>query len=67
MVLMAKDLDDLEVDIARCMHCGACVGSCPVNAIYLNEVVLEFNDDCTMCKRCIKVCPVGAIHLAGEK
>jgi ferredoxin len=49
------------------MHCGACVGSCPVNAIYLNEVVLEFNDDCTMCKRCIKVCPVGAIKIAGEK
>lgn len=63
---MAKkeELADLEVDITRCMHCGACVGSCPVNAIYLNEVVLEFNDDCNLCKRCIKVCPVGAIRLA---
>ncbi len=27
------------------MHCGACVGSCPQNAIYLNDVVLEFNDE----------------------
>ncbi len=43
---MGKELDEFDVDIARCMHCGACVGSCPVNAIYLNEVVLEFNDDC---------------------
>jgi ferredoxin len=32
--------------------------------MYLNEVVLEFRDNCTMCKRCIKVCPVGAIKLA---
>jgi ferredoxin len=64
---LEKDqLDELEVDITRCMHCGACVGSCPVNAICLNEVVLEFNDDCTLCKRCIKVCPVGAITLVEE-
>ncbi len=67
MIIMNKELDEFDVDVARCMHCGACVGSCPVNAIYLNEVVLEFNDDCTMCKRCIKVCPVGAIKIAGEK
>ena len=64
---MDELLDEFEVDITKCMHCGACVGSCPVNAIYLKEVVLEFNDDCTMCKRCIKVCPVGAIKLAGGK
>lgn len=64
MVAKKDELADLEVDITRCMHCGACVGSCPVNAIYLNEVVLEFNDDCNLCKRCIKVCPVGAIRLA---
>ena len=67
MVIMGKELDEFDVDITRCMHCGACVGSCPANAIYLNEVLLEFNDDCTMCKRCIKVCPVGAIKLAGGK
>jgi len=65
---VGKDqLAELEVDITRCMHCGACVGSCPVNAIYLNEVLLEFNDDCNLCKRCIKVCPVGAIGLVEGK
>lgn len=67
MTDMAKELDELQADVTRCMHCGACVGSCPVNAIYLNEVVLEFNDDCTLCKRCIKVCPVGAIKLIGGR
>ena len=52
-------------DVGKCLHCGACVGSCPSNAIYLNEVILEFGDDCTLCKRCTKVCPVGAIMLKG--
>ena len=61
---MKDQLDEFEVDITKCMHCGACVGSCPVNAMYLNDVVLEFRDNCTMCKRCVKVCPVGAIKLA---
>lgn len=64
---MDEMLDEFEIDISKCMHCGACVGSCPVNAICLNEVVLEFNDDCTMCKRCIKVCPVGAIKIMGGR
>ncbi|MGQ9587327.1 MAG: DUF362 domain-containing protein [Thermoplasmata archaeon] len=64
---MQERLDELEVDISRCMHCGACVGSCPVNAIFLNEVLLEFSDDCNLCRRCIKVCPVGAIKLIGGK
>jgi ferredoxin len=63
---MARDqLDELEVEVAKCLHCGACVGSCPENAIFLNEVLLQFGDDCTLCKRCIKVCPVGAISKCG--
>ena len=61
--MMKDKLDELEVDIDKCMHCGACVGSCPQNAITLREVLIEFNDDCTLCKRCIKACPVGAITL----
>jgi ferredoxin len=53
--------------VERCMHCGACVGSCPSNAIYLNEVIPSFNSDCTKCGRCVKVCPVGAIKMeAGD-
>jgi ferredoxin len=55
------------VAIERCMHCGACVGSCPQNAIFLNEVVLAFNDLCNKCGRCVKTCPVGAITMEGKK
>jgi ferredoxin len=58
--------DELLVDIDKCMHCGACVGSCPQNAIFLREVVIEFNEECILCKRCLKTCPVGAISQAGD-
>jgi ferredoxin len=55
------------VSIEKCMHCGACVGTCPQNAIYLNEIVLVFNDKCNRCGRCVKMCPVGAITMEGKK
>jgi ferredoxin len=55
------------VNIEKCMHCGACVGSCPQNAIYLNEIVLEFNEDCNRCGRCVRICPVGALKMEGKR
>ncbi len=39
------------------------MGACPANAIYLNEVILDFNDDCTDCGLCVRACPVGALSL----
>ncbi len=55
------------VSIEKCMHCGACVGSCPQNAIYLNEIVLEFNENCNRCGRCVRLCPAGALKMEGKK
>jgi ferredoxin len=55
------------VSIEKCHHCGACVGSCPKNAIYLNDLVLIFNEECNRCGRCVKVCPVGAITMEAKK
>jgi len=55
------------VSIEKCMHCGACVGSCPQNAIFLNEIVLEFNDNCNKCGRCVRICPAGALKMEGKK
>ena len=43
------------------MHCGACVGSCPENAMFLYETRLEFLDNCNKCRICERACPVGAI------
>ena len=47
----------MKVDVNKCLHCGGCVGSCPKNAIFLNDFVLEFNDDC------VGSCPKNAIFL----
>lgn len=51
----------MNVDVNKCLRCGGCVGSCPKNAIFLNDIALEFNDDCIKCGRCIKLCPVNAL------
>ena len=37
------------------------MGSCPQNAIFMNDFILVFGEACNNCGRCIKVCPVGAI------
>ena len=55
------------VDSDSCMRCGACVGTCPANAIFLRESGLEFNRDCTRCGLCVKACPAGALTLEGKK
>jgi L-aspartate semialdehyde sulfurtransferase ferredoxin len=50
-----------------CLHCGACVGSCPTNSIFLHETaVIEFQSTCSECGFCALVCPVGAISLASQ-
>ncbi len=55
----------IKTDTNKCLHCGLCVGSCPNNAIFLNEVELEFNDDCILCGICTRLCPVGALSMDG--
>ena len=56
-----RDNGVMAIDDTLCLHCGACVGSCPTNAIFLNETFLTFNRNCTQCGICVKVCAVGAI------
>ncbi len=51
----------MAVDTGLCLHCGACVGACPTNAIFLTEILITFDDNCTQCGLCVKTCPVGAI------
>ena len=51
----------MKVNYSKCLHCGGCAGSCPKNAIYLNDYILEFGSECNGCGRCIKICPVGAL------
>ncbi|MEM4160587.1 MAG: 4Fe-4S binding protein, partial [Thermoplasmata archaeon] len=52
----------MKSDKEKCLYCGACVGTCPRNAIYLEETRVVFDEEkCVKCKLCVRVCPVGAI------
>ena len=47
-----------------CVSCGACVGICPLNCIYLDEWRIGFDEEvCTRCGICVRACPVGAISI----
>lgn len=56
----------ISVDSNRCLHCGCCAGTCPQNAIFMNDVALEFNDDCNSCGTCVRICPMGALSMGGD-
>ncbi len=55
-----------ELDDEKCMRCGACVGTCPVNAIFLKEFTLDISDECIECELCVKACPVHALEFIGD-
>ncbi|NLK26442.1 MAG: 4Fe-4S binding protein [Euryarchaeota archaeon] len=57
----------MKTIVEKCHHCGACVGSCPQNAIYMNDFILEFSEACNNCGRCIRVCPAGALIREDKK
>ena len=52
----------MRVNNQRCLHCGACVGSCPTNSMFLHETAfVEILPTCIECERCVMICPVGSI------
>jgi NAD-dependent dihydropyrimidine dehydrogenase PreA subunit len=55
----------VAIEHGMCMHCGACVGTCPVNALTLDETVVRVSDECIDCGICTRACPVGAIDEEG--
>ena len=45
-----------------CSSCGACLATCPVNAISEGDDIYEINAEvCTDCGECEEACPVEAI------
>ena len=53
-----------KVSVQECAICGACINACPVDAISLGKVHLDFrypqiNEDiCIHCSQCEKACPI---------
>ena len=53
-----------KVNKEICIQCGACVASCPMGAIELQDDGSYINPDmCIECGACASVCPVQAIAL----
>ena len=52
------------VDKSKCVGCGMCVNSCPVEAISFGQDGCAFIDmkKCINCGTCKRVCPVEAIN-----
>lgn len=44
-----------------CVACGACTGTCPVEAIKEGDVYSIDADGCIDCGSCVDSCPSGAI------
>ncbi len=61
----------VEVDLAKCIGCGACAMACPPRLINIADLdgkrILEFRlARCTYCAMCAEVCPAEAIALSRE-
>ncbi|MBN2543578.1 4Fe-4S binding protein [bacterium] len=51
------------IDEEECIGCGACILSCPEEAIIADEKIRIDKTKCTGCGECIPTCPVNAISL----
>jgi len=59
---MAKTEKKPQVNPKKCIACGACIASCPNQAIAWKDGKAHIDwKKCKLCLECIGVCPVKAI------
>ncbi|MDF7801107.1 ferredoxin family protein [Pontiellaceae bacterium B1224] len=55
------------IDENKCMGCGICVESCPMDVLRLDKTkkraVIAYPEDCQVCHLCQHFCPTGAIEV----
>ena len=58
-----------EVNIRRCVSCGACTKECPKNAvsIYNGCYAVVDKSKCVGCGICTRVCPADCIYLVDRE
>jgi len=55
------------VEQEKCVGCGVCISSCPVDAISMEKDKATINqDECTFCAKCFSACPQEAIRPNSE-
>ena len=50
----------------RCIHCTACISTCPTNALNVDRKTMEVSfkrDKCIACELCIPACPYQAMEI----
>lgn len=63
---------DLQIDVSKCVRCGACIADCPVRILKKDPEGRPFvnagrADDCMDCQHCLAVCPTAALSVNGHK
>lgn len=62
-----KYSNKLKINLEKCIGCGKCIHSCPMNNISISNKKAIPKGQCTMCYRCINQCPQQAITLLGKR
>ena len=60
----------VQIDVEECLGCGACVPTCPHEALTMGESEINAKLDaerCEDCLDCIEICPVEAILEEGAE
>jgi len=60
-----------EIDVRKCIGCGACSSVCPAGLIELldkgdHATITRHFDRCIYCGRCAEMCPEGAIRMTAR-
>lgn len=53
----------VKIDTDSCIACGACVDTCPVEALSVEDYAIVNEDECIECGACTSSCPVDALSL----